>query len=142
MTFFFYGSLKTGLYNNVLLQQDGCLFIGRDNTKREFQLWSLGPYPAMSTGNQSVPGEIWDITNDEVIEIIEQMKKGAGYYQTKIKTESDIEAWAFLMTETKAQRVGTPVTEWPPKIKDQSTLPAYHERRRADALSSLSSVEP
>lgn len=142
MIFFFYGSLMSGLYNNIILQNKGCTFIQKDKTKREFQLWSLGPYPAMSIGNQSVPGEIWDVQNDDVINYIEEMEQGAGYYQIKIETESGVKAWTFLMTEMKAQRIGTPVSEWPPKLKDQSTLPAYHERRRADAVASHSVVEP
>lgn len=136
MRFFFYGSLKSGLYNNRILQQKGCKLIKTAKTGPEFQLWSLGPYPCMTPGDQVVEGEIWEVDNDEVIDHITLMEQGAGYSVTEIKFGKDDEAFAWIWPTAKAERYGKRVDTWP--TTDQLRHHESHVRSQQAVLASAS----
>lgn len=114
MRFFFYGSLKSGLYNNRLLEAQGCTLVKTTKTKPEYQLYSFGPYPAMASGNKEVEVELWNVDNDDVIARIERMELGAGYHPQIIESQCGEKAWVYLYPVNEAKKYGAPVDVWPP----------------------------
>ena len=54
-----YGSLRKGLHNNSLLRN--AQFLGEALTTPEFQLVSLGSFPAIKEGNSAVKVEVYRV---------------------------------------------------------------------------------
>lgn len=140
MKFFFYGTLKRGHYNWKFLLQNtkGCEFIKEATSPDIFQLYDLGAYPCMTLGEQEVKGEVWTIDNDDVIDIIEQMERGAGYTPLQFRTKEKDVVWTWIWDEAAAKRFGTPIGEWPVKT-NQSTR---HESPVAHQRAVLASASP
>lgn len=124
MKFFFYGSLKSGLYNNRILQQSGCTLLKTARTADpEFQLWNLGAYPCVTKGDKVIEGEVWEITNPSVVSFINDMEAGAGYHFEEILLENEETALCYMMNidpETNQpfwQRKASAINEWPAKAR-------------------------
>jgi gamma-glutamylcyclotransferase (GGCT)/AIG2-like uncharacterized protein YtfP len=61
---FVYGTLMHGLGNNRLLQGDGAEFLGEDNTRPEFHMVDLGPFPGVLRGGETaVTGEVYRVND-------------------------------------------------------------------------------
>lgn len=57
-----YGSLRKGLHNNRLLRN--AKFLGEAYTVPEFQLVSLGSFPAVTSGQTAVKVEVYQVDKD------------------------------------------------------------------------------
>jgi gamma-glutamylcyclotransferase (GGCT)/AIG2-like uncharacterized protein YtfP len=79
---FVYGSLRSGEYNNSLLETSEKVDDGYING---FELVSLGSYPCIVPleGNNQVIGEVWDV-DPKVFPSIEGMELGAGYVRQEV----------------------------------------------------------
>lgn len=96
---FVYGSLKRGFYNGLDLPYWGDVgreayeqieFLGTATSSPEYTMISCGSYPAIiEYGNTSIVGEVWSIPN-VILERIDRMEYGAGYYKTKIDVNGQI----------------------------------------------------
>ena len=85
-TFFMYGSLRRGMYNHYILK-DKSKFISNAKISR-FKLLSFGSFPAVIPSddeNDFVVGELFKITDDEVITSIDRMELNYGYKRTFTK---------------------------------------------------------
>lgn len=80
-TFFMYGSLRRGMYNNKALEY-GLKFIS--NAKLNgYKLVSFGVYPAIIPSDDGVViGELFKITDKNVLEDIDAMEVNYGYKRT------------------------------------------------------------
>lgn len=57
---FVYGTLKNGWGNNVIIADQK--FIGKATTvANEYQMYSLGGFPGVVDGNNSIKGELWEV---------------------------------------------------------------------------------
>ena len=76
-----YGSLKESCYNSSFFDMGPCLLV--DHVKGD--LFSLGAYPALTPGEDTVEVEIYRV-DPATFRSIDGMELGAGYYQDSIKT--------------------------------------------------------
>lgn len=82
--FFVYGTLKKGYYNHRLLQGPGVTFKGEFTTEPNYTMYSLGGYPAvMSNGTTAITGELYEVTNKNVIENIYRLEGYSGNPNSK-----------------------------------------------------------
>lgn len=78
---FVYGSLRHGCYNHTLLV-DKASRIGNIWELEGYSLYSFGSYPAVypSLNKQDVVvGEVYEITDDKIMDYIDRMESNAGY---------------------------------------------------------------
>jgi gamma-glutamylcyclotransferase (GGCT)/AIG2-like uncharacterized protein YtfP len=96
--FFFYGSLRKGLYNHSIIKNHSKL-ISKTAVINGFKLYSLGSFPCVISSKTTdlVLGEIYKINDDEVIRRIHLMEIYAKY---KL-----IETMAFDLTKEKLIKV-------------------------------------
>jgi len=60
---FVYGTLQSGEPNNYLIEDQ--TFIGRGSTTSlEWNMYSLGAFPAVVRGNSNVMGELWEVDDE------------------------------------------------------------------------------
>lgn len=91
MRMFFYGTLKRGYYNNPRLRLDDpavATFIGRASLPDHGIVMSgILPYAVRSKGN-SLEGEVFDVHDKNIIDMIDRMERGAGYEGIEVKVDS------------------------------------------------------
>ena len=104
MRMFFYGTLKRGYYNNPRLRLDDpnvATFIGRASLPDHGIVMSgILPYAVRSEGN-TLEGEVFDVHDENIVNSIERMERGAGYEGIEVKvyaldTESTYTAMFYL----------------------------------------------
>lgn len=91
MRLFVYGTLKRGYFNNSQMVYDGAEFIGPYVTEPEFDLFSLGGFPAMVPGTHRVYGELWEINSILPFDILE----GHPNFYTRIQLKDD--TWTYVI---------------------------------------------
>ncbi|KAB0463124.1 gamma-glutamylcyclotransferase family protein [Vibrio kanaloae] len=90
---FVYGTLRQGQSNHHYVQ--GCELLGRFDTPKEFALFDLGAYPALTCGSKSVAGEVY-VINDEVLASLDQLEDvPVEYRREQIETIFGL-AWVYL----------------------------------------------
>lgn len=123
---FVYGSLKRGHFN-CARGLGRSKFICEAETKPEYTLYDLGPYPAMAHhGTTSVKGEIWECAECD-FRFLSRMERGAGYDEeqveltedTQLRTAKPILCW--VQNNLDARNYGDVGREWPlPKRRELS----------------------
>lgn len=96
MKVFVYGSLRTNGPLNRLLENDKLL--GESKTKKEFSLYSLGPFPALvNAGDTAVVGEVYEVSQQTLDRL--DMAEGHPhfYLRTLITLEDEAEVSAYLI---------------------------------------------
>lgn len=59
---FVYGTLMRGFRNHRLLAQGGCHYLGRGETRPQYTLVDLGPFPGLlDVGTTRVRGEVYEV---------------------------------------------------------------------------------
>ena len=78
---FVYGSLKSGHGNNVLLQDSNfvCKAITVDS---DYEMISLGAFPALVDGDQYIHGEVYSVT-DDILDRVDSLEGNGSFYQRK-----------------------------------------------------------
>lgn len=76
---FVYGSLKKGFGNHQLLERGDAKFVG-DAQVSGFQLFSLGPFPAVVPGNGTVSGEVYEV-GPETLAALDRLEGHPTFYQ-------------------------------------------------------------
>ena len=75
---FVYGSLLKGLHNAYVLGDSNC--IGKFETKKEFKMYDIGAYPAITDGKQAIKGEVYEV-DDEVLARLDRLEGiSSGFY--------------------------------------------------------------
>jgi len=88
---FVYGTLKVGHSNNDLIEHGN--FIGKDGILG-WEMKDLGPFPAIIKGNKHIIGEVWEINNLEMLDMLE------GYPSFYNREEIDThygKAWVYYI---------------------------------------------
>ena len=95
MRMFFYGTLKRGYYNNPRLRLDDpkvATFVGNAVLKDYGIIMSgILPYAVKAPGNK-LEGEVFDVHDKNIADMIEHMEVGAGYNGVEVEvysTETD-----------------------------------------------------
>jgi gamma-glutamylaminecyclotransferase len=93
---FTYGTLLKGEVNHHLLAQ--ACFVAEARTEPCFELFDLGPFPAMSTGGETaVLGEVYAV-DDATLARLDHLEGHPSFYQrTRIRLDGGQEVQTYLM---------------------------------------------
>jgi gamma-glutamylaminecyclotransferase len=109
---FVYGTLRRDEVNHDLLAR--ARFVSEARTEPCFELFDLGPFPAMSTGGETaVLGEIYAV-DDATLARLDHLEGHPSFYQrTQIRPEGGQEVQAYLMDRTRMRgRVPIASGDW------------------------------
>ncbi len=109
---FVYGTLRQDEVNHDLLVR--ARFVGEARTEPCFELFDLGPFPAMSTGGETaVLGEIYAV-DDATLARLDHLEGHPRLYQrTQIRLDDGQEVKAYLMDRARMHgRVLIPSGDW------------------------------
>jgi gamma-glutamylcyclotransferase (GGCT)/AIG2-like uncharacterized protein YtfP len=109
---FTYGTLLKGEVNHHLLAQ--ARFVAEARTEPCFELFDLGPFPAMSTGGETaVLGEIYAV-DDTTLARLDRLEGHPSFYQrTQIRLDGGQEVQTYLMDRSRMRgRVVIPSGDW------------------------------
>ncbi len=95
---FVYGTLRKGEHNHHFLST--AEFLGHHQTDAQFALYDLGPYPALSTGQQVIQGEVYLIDNDTLVALDKLEDVPVEYRRETIATPFG-QAWIYLYQDTE-----------------------------------------
>jgi gamma-glutamylcyclotransferase (GGCT)/AIG2-like uncharacterized protein YtfP len=99
---FVYGTLMRGEPNHRLLA--AARFLGAAKTAPGYRLFDLGACPAMTTGDQAVDGELFEV-DAETLARIDRLEGHPTYYvRLAILLEDGRRAHAYLMPEIEFGR--------------------------------------
>jgi gamma-glutamylaminecyclotransferase len=97
---FTYGTLLKGEVNHHLLAQ--ARFVAEARTESCFELFDIGPFPAMSTGGETaVLGEVYAV-DDATLARLDHLEGHPRFYQrTRIRLDGGQEVQTYLMARTR-----------------------------------------
>lgn len=110
--FLVYGTLKQGHGNNRLLQAPGVEFVGKVETEPKYTLFD-GGFPVVERGgNTSIKGELFKVTNPEVVSRVNALEGYSGqrgsehnWYDTdEVVLPNGIVADMFVMDKGQSRR--------------------------------------
>jgi gamma-glutamylcyclotransferase (GGCT)/AIG2-like uncharacterized protein YtfP len=109
---FVYGTLLRGEANHDLLA--AARFVAEARTEPCFELFDLGPFPAMSANGQTaVLGEVYAV-DDATLARLDRLEGHPSFYQrTQIRLDDGQVVQTYLMERTKMRgRVRIPSGDW------------------------------
>lgn len=108
---FVYGTLKTGHYNNRILQRSNGIFLGEFKTEPEFTMKHLGAFPGVLTeGNTSIQGEVFEVDD---LSCLDQLEGYPHFYDRVLIDTSYGQAWVYyLPPEPYQDRPDIPSGVW------------------------------
>ncbi len=103
---FVYGTLMRGEPNHSLLERSRCL--GEARTEPRYNLFDLGPYPAMTeSGETSVHGEVFEVSGEH-LQAIDALEGHPDWY-----TRTPITLADGVLAETYLMEPGELARRWP-----------------------------
>ena len=125
---FVYGSLKTEMGNNALLQRAGAKCLGYDTITGQFNMMSFGGFPGVVHTQDVVPqtiyGEVW-ATNEEGLAALDMLEGHPRFYE-RFKFRTDIlerRAWMYTLPSGNGYLDPTRY-DW---VEDNIWRPQYEE---------------
>lgn len=92
---FVYGSLRR--YGALNFYLESSKFLDEKKTKREFSLFSLGPFPAMvAHGKTAITGEVYEVSSSVLAHLDQAEGHPHLYMRTTIRLEDETEVFAYL----------------------------------------------
>ena len=123
---FVYGTLKRGLSNHRRLE--GQSLVGEATTKDAYQLWDLGPFPALTKEGPEpsrINGELYEI-DQGCLDSCDLLEGHPNFYKRfKITVEVGgvaCKAWCYFILQRHRVEHAKPITESWVRIP----LPAYY----------------
>jgi len=105
----FYGSLRKGMYNNVMLGDS--VHMGTE-TLKGFKMWSYGSYPqAQREEGYKIVVDLYEITKPNIIADIHGMEKGAGYDVVYVDTSKG-KAVMYVVNKPMNEHIEDWVKHW------------------------------
>lgn len=99
---FVYGTLRHGFGNHRLLLESN--YLGNHKTEPEYNMVSLGAYPAvLPNGITSIVGEVYEV-NDEVFQRLDQLEGYPSLYDRMEINTNWGPAWMYFMNDQDLQR--------------------------------------
>mgnify|MGYP001305780880 CR=1 FL=1 len=100
MKIFVYGTLMKGEFNNSILRGPEVKYIGKGITKRNYTLYSLGPFPGMvSGGSSAIVGEIYKV-DDFTLRMLDGLESHPTFYKrTKIELQGGEKVQTYILNE-------------------------------------------
>ena len=124
---FVYGSLKTDLPNNILLQKADAVRVGLDSIVGEYKMLDFGAFPALIYGDKGTPlevkGEVW-AGDEDMLASIDMLENHPVFFsRSKTVTEGGLRVWVYMLKE-----------EWENEaedyIEDGLWIPTEEEKER------------
>ena len=130
---FVYGSLLPGLHNHGLLE--GAWFLGYRKTYPDFEMFSLGHFPAVcAEGKTAIYGALYQV-DDDTLRMLDQLESHPQWYrrETVNLVPSDLaparhQAWMYLMPRTEPEIQNN----WVEPVQSGDWF-AYHNDQEAKA---------
>lgn len=93
-----YGSLKKGFGNHRLIE--GSMFIDSGFTKPEYTMYSLGGFPGLHIGKDSVLVEVYLVDNKTVLPLLDSLEGHPTWYKRTLETVNlfdgvQVDAWLY-----------------------------------------------
>ncbi len=106
---FVYGTLRQGESNHSFLAESQLL--GHFETKPEYALYDLGPYPGIAEGHHAISGEVYLIDEETLakLDILEDVP--VEYHRETIETPFGT-AWIYIYQEATAQEALIDSGDW------------------------------
>lgn len=115
---FIYGSLRKGMYNHYLLEEAKAQLVATVRTNPSYQLVSLGSYPFMRKGSDTIVGEIYEVDeNNLVIKRIADMEIRSGYKLEEIHLEAGAGVTGPVYGWTRELEPGQRLASWEIPVK-------------------------
>jgi len=89
-----YGSLRNGLGNHRMLTTAEPY--GDDVTEKEWQMFSLGAYPGIIPGGESINIEVYKV-NDLVFNSLDRLEGYPSFYNRRIINTKFGDAWIYFL---------------------------------------------
>lgn len=107
-----YGSLKKG-FGNHDRHLSGAKFLGTCETLPQYSLISLGSYPGVLKGGETmIQGELYEVTPKE-FEGLDRLEGHPNYYKREVIETSEGDAWIYLLPkEEYSDKVVIKSGEW------------------------------
>lgn len=101
-----YGSLKKGMHNHSLLENDGAQFLGVEDLTVPFKMIPYSSFPALipNAQNTTVQMEIYDV-NDSVYHFVEILEGYPHFYDKATTTLSNGDSVEFYIIPDTSQRL-------------------------------------
>ncbi|KAB7623625.1 gamma-glutamylcyclotransferase [Alkalilimnicola sp. S0819] len=107
---FVYGSLRRGEYNHSVLGDSPLL--GPCRSAPGYQLYDLGPYPAVVRGGQGrVLGEVYAVDRT-VFAALDRLEGYPEFYDRQLMATPYGEAWIYFARDAAADWVPVPEGDW------------------------------
>jgi gamma-glutamylcyclotransferase (GGCT)/AIG2-like uncharacterized protein YtfP len=110
---FVYGTLRRGESNHYLLEPAQCL--GQHQTRPEFTLYDLGPYPAVIEGHDAIIGEVYLIDEETLANVDELEDCPVEYRREQIETPFG-SAWIYLYQDVSKLSIMISSGDWCQKV--------------------------
>lgn len=87
-----YGTLKSGHGNHRLLEHKDVIYLGTDNTKEKFDMYSFGGFPAIvEGGDKNIFIEVYSAPNKEVLDSLDRLEGFRGDGKENFYDKKEIE---------------------------------------------------
>lgn len=97
---FVYGTLKRGLINNYIIKNQK--YIGVGTTSPDWQMYNLGNYPGVISGNERIAGELW-LVDDATFKHCDWLEGHPDFYERFLipvvsdsEDDKEVEAWMYV----------------------------------------------
>lgn len=104
-----YGTLRQGESNHYLLSDSQ--FLGSVVTQAQFQLFDLGPYPAVIKGDQTLVAEVY-LVDDETMQQLDILEDYPHEYDRELVTTPHGQAWIYLYQNKRLLRNTIQSGDW------------------------------
>ena len=132
---FVYGSLLPGLHNHGLLR--GSMFLGNCRTSPDFEMFSMGHFPAVCReGQTAICGALYRV-DDATLGLLDQLESHPSWYRRELvdlvpssgSAPARHEAWMYILPRTEPEVQGG----WA-EIVPSGDWFAFHNQQQARTL--------
>lgn len=101
---FVYGSLKSGFFNNRVMERARGKLLRSDITPPHYTMLDLGSYPAVvANGNTAIKGEVWEVEDLRPLDLLEGYPSYYTREQITLQNGDDM-PWMYMLNSPHSIR--------------------------------------